>query len=188
MTDEHKQKMAAARKAAKESKEEGPAKASGIEKRLEEFASSTEEKIESLTNTVDKLTELIKGVIDTTDHRPAASQASDIPPSLRRNAQDDEEEDRGYFPKKFRRIIDEHLGPDFEATLEESSGADCILKIIVPKQWDCRIGDEKLGGTHDIRTGLVKKASDIADVDTWCKKFAAHIKKSHPSFRPPKSI
>lgn len=92
--------------------------------------------------------------------------------------------EQNFFPMKFRKIIDRVLGSDFVATLDEASGADCILKVYVPERWDCRRGDEKELLSFDIRAGLVHRATDIADVEMWCSLFASNIKKFYPNFAP----
>ncbi len=86
----------------------------------------------------------------------------------------------GLFPKEWRAVIDRVLGNDFVARIEESSGGNFILEVLLPERFDRRVG-EKRG--QDISTGLIRRASDINDVEHWCKKIAETIVKSHPEFK-----
>ena len=173
MTEEHKQKIKESREAAKFKKEEEVKKVENLEAR-----------VTGLADSIEKIGNLLTKDIEVSDHRPAVQK-----PSLSEQVKNEvtvPEDSEGYFPPKFRRMIDKILGPDFKAALAESSGSDCILKVFVPTQWDCRLGDQRLMGTYDIRVGIVHKATDLSDVEKWCTLFAANIKKTYPQFISPK--
>lgn len=83
-------------------------------------------------------------------------------------------------PSAWRRIVDDMLGTDFDLKVEESSGGNMIIKILLPDSLDRRVG-ERTG--KDCSTGLVRRSSDVADVEAWCLKIRSNIQKTHVGFR-----
>lgn len=90
---------------------------------------------------------------------------------------------KNYVPKKWREKVDEVLGKDFKLEIEESSGGNFILKVFVPEEYDCRVGDERSMNKQDMRCGLIRRASDVADVEKWCNLIKANIQKTHSNFK-----
>ena len=83
------------------------------------------------------------------------------------------------IPKQWRVKIDEILGKDFEADVDDSSGGNYILKIFLPDKWDRRVGEKK---GKDCSTGLIRRESDISDVKLWCERIRDNIKKTYNNF------
>lgn len=84
------------------------------------------------------------------------------------------------IPSKWRQKINEILGEDFEAEAEES-GVDYILKVYIPPHLDRRIGADKNSG-RDLSVGLIRRATDVADVEKWTRLIKANIQKTYPNF------
>jgi hypothetical protein len=85
-------------------------------------------------------------------------------------------------PSKWRALVDDILGKDFGCEVEESVGGDYRIKITVPDEYDCRIGDERSMSKRDIRTGFVHRATDESDVEKWCNLIKSNIQKQYPKF------
>jgi hypothetical protein len=86
-------------------------------------------------------------------------------------------------PKTWRDIVDTMLGKDFGVTVGDSSGGNYVVKVHVPVRYDCRVGDEKAMSKEDIRACLVRRASDIDDLKTWCMAIKSNIAKKYPDFK-----
>lgn len=89
----------------------------------------------------------------------------------------------GMLPRSWRDVIDKGLGPDFKASVAESSGGNYIIKIVIPPQYDRRTGEQKQMMKEDYSTGIVRRASDIADVTRWCELIKGTIKSMYPDFK-----
>jgi hypothetical protein len=85
-------------------------------------------------------------------------------------------------PKTWKDIVNKMLGTDFIVSVEESSGGNYRLKIVVPERYDRRIGDERQMSKQDVSTGIVRRASDVSDVEKWCDLIRKTIKAKHPAF------
>lgn len=170
MTDDEKLEKAAEKAAKDAAKRAKELELDDVKARMD----GLESKVSSVADSLEKVSGLLERVIAVSDHKP---------PKLEVEPEADDTDDSGYFPPKFRRIIDKMLGPDFKATLMESSGGDCVLQVLIPPQWDCRQGEEKLMSKQDIRCGLVHKATDISDLEKWCSLFVTNIKKTYPHFQ-----
>lgn len=83
-------------------------------------------------------------------------------------------------PSKWRRLVDQILGTDFGLEVDESSSGNYVIKVSLPTRCDRRVGD-KIG--LDVSTGLVRRSSDLADVELWCKKIKENILKTYPNFK-----
>ena len=94
-----------------------------------------------------------------------------------------EDDIRKRIPSKWRKSIDEALGKDFECEVDDSTGGNFLMRITVPAKWDCRVGDEKNMSMRDYRSGLIRRSSDIADVEKWCALIKANILKTYPNFK-----
>ncbi len=94
-----------------------------------------------------------------------------------------DEEVKQLIPKKWREKVNEQLGKGFEMTIEDSDGGNFRLLLGVPEKYDCRNGDEKRPGTKDIRACFVRRASDIQDIEDWCKRIKINIQKTYPQFK-----
>lgn len=86
-------------------------------------------------------------------------------------------------PRKWRDIVNNILGSDFDVKVEDSSEGNFIIFIYLPENLDRRIGEEKLQNTKDYSTGLVRRASATADVEYWCEKIKKTIQKMYPNFK-----
>ena len=93
-----------------------------------------------------------------------------------------EDDIRKRIPTKWREKVNEILGKDFECEVDDSSGGDFLIKIFVPEKWDCRVGDEKRMAKRDMRAGLIRRATDVSDVEKWCKLIKSNILKTYPNF------
>mgnify|MGYP001560159087 FL=1 len=85
-------------------------------------------------------------------------------------------------PSKWRAKVDELLGTDFDLQVEESSGGNYNIKILLPPHLDRRNGDEK-GKGRDCSSGFVRRASDLSDVEKWVLLIKANIQKKFPDFK-----
>lgn len=74
------------------------------------------------------------------------------------------------------------LGEGFEFKIDDTVNGDFILKIILPKELDRRVGEKM--GERDISTGIVRRISPILDVETWCNKVKQNILKTYQDFKP----
>ena len=83
-------------------------------------------------------------------------------------------------PSKWQQKVNDILGEDFALVVEESSGGNYLMKVFLPPYLDRRTG-EKEG--LDTSCGLVRRASDIADVEKWCNLIKANIQKFYPLFK-----
>lgn len=85
-------------------------------------------------------------------------------------------------PSSWRAVIDRVLGPDFQAEVLEASGGNFTLKVIVPKIFDRRRGEEASMSHYDHSAFPIRRASDISDVELWCKRMKETIQKLYPEF------
>ena len=107
-------------------------------------------------------------------------------PSVAENLKKFEQEDdemATMVPKKWRAIVDEKLGKDFDLRVEDSSEGNFILYFILPSRIDRRVGDKS---GRDTSTGLIRRASATGDVELWATKIAANIRKTFTHFSPNK--
>src|SRR3990167_1797056 len=88
------------------------------------------------------------------------------------------------LPRTWRTVVDEILGVDFIAKVEDRAHGNFVLFIYLPKHLDRRVGEKN--GELDYSTGLLRRASALQDVQTWCEKIATNIKKTYPKFSPKK--
>jgi hypothetical protein len=130
-------------------------------------------KIDKLTDAFEKTAKLLEATIKVQDHKPAVP--ADAPARV---------ELSDLFPTAWREIIDKELGIDFRADIIPSAGGDCVLRVYSPAHLDTRQGEDKKSGPYDIRCGLIHRASDLADVRTWVKKFVTNIRLTYPAFNP----
>lgn len=87
------------------------------------------------------------------------------------------------IPVEWNKIVDEILGNDFNFDIIPLPNGDFQLKITVPAEWDCRIGDEHIMMKADVRSGLVRRITPIADIQYWCQKIKDNIQKKYLNFR-----
>lgn len=85
----------------------------------------------------------------------------------------------GVVPKAWRQIVDMELGNDFGIEVTDSSAGNMLIKVIVPDHLDRRVG-EKEGKDHSM--GLIRRASDLSDVEHWCEKIRSNIQKTYNDF------
>ena len=85
-------------------------------------------------------------------------------------------------PSVWRNKINEILGTQFEAEVNESSGGNYLLRVYMPADLDRRKGEEKNKNTKDCTVGLIRRATDIADVEKWANLIKVNIKKYYPNF------
>lgn len=148
-----------------------------------------EDKVSTLTDKLDKLTEIVgslaervlspvitvpTGVVVTPGSVQTATPMPDAPTI------------EGMIPKAWREKVDAILGPDFRLEIMESSGGNYTLKFIVPPQWDRRVGDQKTMMPYDFSTGLIRRATDVADVLMWSERIRDNIKRQFNNFEPMK--
>lgn len=119
-------------------------------------------------------------------------KAEDVPverPSVAENLVKFEKEEQEQnevaqmIPKKWRAIVDEKLGKDFDLKVEDSSDGNFVLHFILPQRIDRRVGD-RTGRDHSV--GLIRRASATGDVEQWADRIAGNIKKTFTHFSPNK--
>jgi hypothetical protein len=161
LTEEEKLKM-------KEAREAKQSKAVDFEARFKEMDAKFDKLTDIVFNLAEKQTETKP--VETKVEQP---KELNLPP----------DDAAILFPSKWRVIVDEELGNDFKALIDDSAGGNFLLKVIVPSVYDCRIGDDKNLSKDDIRIGLINRASAEADVRTWCKRFAQNIRQTYANFK-----
>ena len=87
------------------------------------------------------------------------------------------------FPSVWRLKIDEILGKDFEAIVEDRANGNFKIFIYLPEYLDRRLGADR-GKGKDLSTGLIRRATASDDVVIWCGKIKATILKLYPDFKP----
>ena len=97
--------------------------------------------------------------------------------------QETKDEETQLVPRAWRNVVTATLGEDFGLNVKDSANGNFTIEVIVPPQWDRRVGEEKEKNRPDISTGLVRSSSAIADVEKWCTLIKQTIKKSHPNFK-----
>ena len=85
------------------------------------------------------------------------------------------------IPSAWQVKIDEVLGKGFEVKILESSNGNYVMDVYMPEGLDRRVG-ERQGRDHS--TGLIRRASDVSDVETWCARIKEQIVKSYPNWVP----
>ncbi len=138
-------------------------------KELEKKVKELEEKIEGMIDLMLNMAQSIP--VKKID--PIELKQVDLPPEVYQGLP---------FPSKWRQKINEILGENFEAEVEESAGGDYILKVYMPSSLDRRVGMEKNSG-RDISVGIVRRGSDVADVEKWSKLICANLQKTFPNFK-----
>jgi hypothetical protein len=88
---------------------------------------------------------------------------------------------RQMVPAAWRRIVDQLLGPEVTLEVQDSADGNFIGFFYMPEGVDRRIGDAK-GKGRDCSTGLIRRASAAADLESWCKRILENVRKTHPNF------
>ena len=156
-------------------------KALDLEKLEREVSSEHSEaiKLNDLASKVDKLTDIVSILADKVMRKvdvPAVSVNVQMP-----NPEEGLPKLNPTFaiPNEWREVVDRILGKEFGATVS-ASNENYIITVVLPQELDRRVG-EKQG--RDISTGIVRRASPLADVEYWCKKIAENLSKIHPNFK-----
>lgn len=160
-----------------------------------------EDQVKSLgtqfTGLSDKLTELTEVVLMVANNMPTATQApapvepaADVFPEDAAESQPKMRQvdlppsgtiaDGLPVPRKWRDVVTEVLGSDFSLDVADSSGGNYVITITIPDEWDRRVGNRK---GRDYSTGLVRRATDLADVEKWCNMIRSNIQKTYPKFK-----
>jgi hypothetical protein len=150
-----------------------------------QLAAAPVDPVEALSKKLDKMVDIMSvlavKVNKLEDEKPVPDSAAPAKPRYSTT-----EIDRDAFnkrvPRQWRELIDTILGPDFEAEVNDSNG-NWMLTIIVPEYLDRRVGSERKDG-KDTSTGLVRRSSDLADVENWCKLVRERIVERYPKFVP----
>lgn len=136
-----------------------------------------DDKVAQLSEKVDKLFDVVERVVQMVSEKPQPSQPAQRQPDLPEDVSLDM-----MVPTKWRQMIDKYLGKDFQAEVQEGGNASFSLKIYIPKHLDRRVGPKDDPNPDVSMASPIRRASDVADVEMWCKKIAENIKKTHPNF------
>ena len=147
-------------------------------KELDEVIANQNKKIDDLVEMLGMVVaEMPKKNVLLTETTPLASEAPvkvvNLPPEVK---------DGLPPPAKWRAKVTGILGEDFDLQVDESAGGNYIIRVLLPAHLDRRNGDEK-GKGLDISTGLVRRASDLADVEKWCILIKSNIQKKYNDFK-----
>ena len=128
-----------------------------------------QEQIDAISEKLDALI----GVIATMAEQRKPDQPKPIEPQVSPLTVDN------MIPSAWQVKIDEILGKEFEVKILESSGGNYVMDVYMPEGLDRRVG-ERQGRDHS--TGLIRRVSDVSDVEIWCKRIKEQIIKSYPNW------
>ena len=146
-----------------------------------------DDKIKVLEQKFDKLVDLVSQLAEriTAPNTLLPQPVVQQPPSrIEEFVTEQKEHDNAsqLVPRSWRKIVDDMLGQDFGVEIDDSSNGNFVLKVLVPQQFDRRIGLER-GPGQDCSTGLIRRASALADVEKWCTLIGQNISKFYPTFK-----
>ena len=139
------------------------------------------DEITEIKKSVADLTELVMMVADNVAKKEESKglltdNSVSLPPVI------DSTDIKKSVPSVWRNKINEILGTQFEAEVNESSGGNYLLKVYMPTDLDRRKGEEKNKNTKDCSVGLIRRATDVADVEKWLNLIKSNIKKFYRNF------
>lgn len=150
-------------------------------KEIEEKEELKEETESTKLEELSKKVEMLVDVIGTIAEKVMGVEVKSVESDIKDSTPIKNDDLSLIIPSSWRRIITSLLGENFSAKIEDSGG-NFILFVYLPPELDRRIGDEKTS-TPDYSTGLIRRASADSDVEYWCEKIKANIKKTHPEFK-----
>jgi len=152
---------------------------------IKELIKAQDKKIDDQDNKIDKLIDVVMGLADQLPTAPTIAP-SPVTPNILPTPEDPEgftASNEISIPAMWRAKINEILGEDFEATIEDSNGGSFILKIFLPKHLDRRKGEALKEGDKDMSSGIIRRATDMADVEMWCTRIKTNIQSFFPDFK-----
>lgn len=170
LSEEHKAKLKAGREAKKNAVQ--------AEQPNDSFK-ELESRVDKLVEVVDKIATLI-----TTEKKVEKVVEDSKPVNVTYVTPDVPREIKYTVPVEWRRVMDQYLGVDFKGEVLSSSGGNYSLKIIFPENIDRRIGVERSKDPDHSMASPINRASDVSDVENWCKRILNTIKQRYPDFKP----
>lgn len=144
-----------------------------------ELKQQEDPRFEQLNGRIDQVLDLITKVAEMIP-KPITDSVGNIDTTIESKLPPDIQGSRLPIPSKWREKINQILGPEFEALVDESSGGNYTITIYIPPNLDRR-GNNQPG--RDFSTGLIRRASDIADVENWATRILQNIQKTHNNFK-----
>jgi len=134
----------------------------------------TNKELEQKVKELEELVLRIAEAIPKKEEKPQPAQQVNLPP---------EKVGKIYFPPQWRAKIDEILGKSFEADAETGANGDYLMKVYMPEGVERRPGGERTG--RDLSQAIVRRATDMADVESWCNKIKNNILLTYPNLKFP---
>lgn len=141
-----------------------------------------EAKFDKLLDVVSELAEKVSKLQTVNTMTVTMGQGKSVSTTTPRPVQEEKLNDR--VPPQWRAVVDAKLGTDFDIKVEDTVHGDFLLYVYLPTRYDRRVG-QKFG--RDLSTGLIRRASPLADVEKWTVRIAENIKKSYSEFAPNKA-
>lgn len=132
-----------------------------------------------LEKKVNELTELVMKVVEAMPKKEdsiplAITPQVDLPPQKTTGLP---------APSTWRAKVDEILGKSFEIEVVDGAKGDYLMKIYMPEGIERRPGGERIG--RDLSQAIIHRATDLFDVESWCKKIQSNILLTHSNLKFP---
>ena len=139
----------------------------------------TDERMNALEEKMSAMMDLMTEVIDQKNEQ----KKEEVIPENQKLQHDIQQMDNisQMLPIKWKQKIEEILGKGFDIEINDSAGGNYVMYFYIPSHLDRRVG-EKNGRDHS--TGLIRRASDIADIEQWCTRIKQTIKLRFPAWEP----
>ncbi len=137
------------------------------------------DRMTELESKFDKLLDLVSEVLK--KNEPEAKVRSSAEQQETRDAELSDTDFLTTVPNSWKRAAETILGKDFTFKVEETSGGNFMLYVYTPPHLDRRPTTDS--GSRDVSTGLVRRASAMQDVETWCALIRDNVKKHFPEYK-----
>lgn len=135
--------------------------------------------IAELNEKFDKLVDVVGGLAERVIKKEEKQEVKSTPVDIEKDTPSDDIP----VPPSWLKIMRDILGNDFTMKVVEGGHGDFVIDIYLPINLDRRNGSDRQPNTVDHSTGLVRRASVLADVETWCDKILTNIRVTHPDFK-----
>ena len=143
-----------------------------------------ETKLNEVSARIDKLVDIVTGVVEMVKQKeePVPTKG----PSLDVRAKTPEDDNFSQAaPRAWRLIVNKILGSDVSLRVEDTVHGDYVLYFALPKHLDRRVGEDKNNGqSNDVSTGIIRRASAMADVEKWSNLVKDNVTKKFKDFVP----
>tara|TARA_R100000789_G_C3019551_1_gene153239 strand:- start:1923 stop:2468 length:546 start_codon:yes stop_codon:yes gene_type:complete len=153
----------------KETKEEK--KTNAILKTQKEILKTQKGTNKALNTIAGSLTKLV----DIQQNAPKKEEEK-MEPEKGKEAEMDETYPKTYFPPKYRDIMDEMLGKDFEGRVTDfDDRTEFQFDVFIPKEYSSLSQEDKEKGVKDVRTRIIPRALGENGVRDWCKLIRTNL-------------